>query len=289
MHIVETHVTAMSPNSKRVVDGLQLHTFGATGARAARNCLLVHGFADGAYVWDRCLPAVDDSWAAFSLDLRGHGDSAWEASGRYDTDRHIADVWKIMGELESKPLVLIGHSLGAHIAMHIAAEYPARVSALVLVDFGPDINPEDSEQVRSNFLENFRLYESRESYAEWLRGRRPLLEESMIQHIARSALRPSDGGYRLKVDPALANPENDYVHEPQSLWRMLGEVRCPTLIVRGAGSAYLSRAVAQQMVQTVKGMTRLSTIPAAGHAVMTDNPRAFARSVGEFLTATMRC
>src|SRR5437868_851764 len=173
MHIVETHVASMDPGPERVVDGLRLRTFGAAGARAERNCLLVHGFAEGSYVWDRCLPAVDNSWSAFSLDLRGHGDSAWEASGRYDTDHHIADVWKIMGGLKSKPLVLVGHSLGAHIAMHIAAQYPARVSALVLVDFGPE-DPDGMEQVRRNFLENFQLYESRESYAQWLRDRRPL-------------------------------------------------------------------------------------------------------------------
>jgi pimeloyl-ACP methyl ester carboxylesterase len=287
MLIVEKPLTCLDQTSAWVVDGLQLRAFGAAGAHATRNCLLIHGYADGAYVWDRCLPAVDHSWAAFTLDLRGHGDSVWAANGCYEIDRHFADVSKIMDEIESEPLVLVGHSLGAHIAMHIAAEQPARVSALVLVDFGPEL-PQGMEQAHRNLLESFQWYESRESYASWLRERRPLLEESMVQHIADSSLRKSEGGYRLKVDPALARVENDYVYDPQSLWQMLGQVRCPTLIVRGTASAYLTPAVAQKMRQTVRGPSRLSTIPAAGHAVMTDNPRAFAQSVGAFLRATVQ-
>ena len=64
---------------------------------------------------------------------------------------------------------------------------------------------------------------------------------------------------------------NDGAREEQ-MWDMLRSVRCPSLVVRGVGSAILKPQVALRMAHHALPKGQLATISRAGHAVMTDNP-----------------
>lgn len=66
---------------------------------------------------------------------------------------------------------------------------------------------------------------------------------------------------------------------------MLASVRCPTLVVRGVGSAVLKPQVAQRMAHHALCEGQLATISRAGHAVMTDNPDEFNRTIDAFLAS----
>ena len=64
--------------------------------------------------------------------MRGNGDSL--TRGRLDTEIWSRDLAEIL-EVEGYPSALvIGHSLGAQIAIHFAARYPAHTDGLVLID-----------------------------------------------------------------------------------------------------------------------------------------------------------
>jgi lipase len=64
-----------------------------------------------------------------SLDLLGHGHSAWEPP--WDVDAHLA---AILGSVPDGPAVWVGHSFGGRLAAELAAREPARVERLVLLD-----------------------------------------------------------------------------------------------------------------------------------------------------------
>ncbi|WP_198036819.1 alpha/beta hydrolase [Nocardia sp. BMG51109] len=68
-----------------------------------------------------------------TFDLRGHGLSS--AADRYSFEAFLGDFIAVMAELDlpSAP-VLAGHSLGADLIVHYAAEHPGTVAALVLID-----------------------------------------------------------------------------------------------------------------------------------------------------------
>ena len=65
-------------------------------------------------------------------------------------------------------------------------------------------------------------------------------------------------------------------------WEALAKITCPTLVVRGAASDFLSPEIADRMVDEVLENGRLAVVPQAGHSVMSDNPAGFLEAVAAF-------
>jgi len=249
-------------------------------------CLLIHGFGDGSHVWTHTVQSLDETCAIVTVDLRGHGESAWSCSRDYTVKAHVNDLMHVIGELQLKDLILVGHSLGGQIAIHLTAAHPDRVRGLALLDFGPDINITGMLQARQMLRDSLRLYTSRDDYQTWLIRSQPLIVPAAAELLAATALRPCDDGFRLKIDPALADSEAHTHKDPREekfLWQALNDFFCPVLVVRGAGSAVLSRSVAAQMQRTIRNST-LHVINGAGHAVMLDNPDQTSGIVSSFVT-----
>jgi pimeloyl-ACP methyl ester carboxylesterase len=248
---------------------------------------MIHGFGEGGYVWDRVLPTVASYYDAIALDLRGHGDSEWDAKVRYDVRAHIEDVVHVIRALDLRRLVLIGHSMGGEIAIHVAAKCADRVAALIIVDFGPSLNPEGLAMVRAEVEAANRVYSSVEEYASWLSVRRPLIAKDVLLALAKCALRPRpDEGFCLKVDPAITRSQcrKSNAASDADLWSLLARMEWPALVVRGAGSAVLSRNVAERMIE-IMPCAHLETVPAAGHGVILDNPKGFEAAIRPFLVS----
>jgi pimeloyl-ACP methyl ester carboxylesterase len=68
----------------------------------------------------------------------------------------------------------------------------------------------------------------------------------------------------------------------EALWAAVGRIRCPTLLVRGAESAILTRDGAERFRRALAG-SRVVEVPGAGHSVMGDNPAGFLAAVRPFL------
>src|ERR687890_1507572 len=69
------------------------------------------------------------------VDLRGRGDSDKPESG-YGLETHASDVVRVLDYLGLENAVLLGHSMGAFVALKTALASPDRVRALVLLDGG---------------------------------------------------------------------------------------------------------------------------------------------------------
>ncbi|HZU73441.1 MAG TPA: alpha/beta hydrolase [Acidimicrobiales bacterium] len=68
-------------------------------------------------------------------DLRGRGDSAG-LGPPYGIDQHAADCAQVIRRLATGPVVVVGESMGAFVAVVLAARFPELVTSLVLVDGG---------------------------------------------------------------------------------------------------------------------------------------------------------
>jgi pimeloyl-ACP methyl ester carboxylesterase len=260
-------------------------------SRRGPPCVFIHGLGDAACIWDRLAKRLMPSFRVAAVDLRGHGDSAWDPETRYDTETLTGDLSVIVEALGFEQVVLVGHSLGAAVAIRFAADNASLIAGLVVVDFGPELYEKGVDEIVRNFAVVPRRFNSPEAYAEWLTARRPLADPSVILEFARCSLRSCPSGdWEVKADAALVSTSqismlehsNGRYHYPE-LWHSLEQIKCPSLVVRGMASGVFPGDVATRMAERALSAGRLATIGAAGHAVMMDNPSEFGNSVVSFL------
>jgi pimeloyl-ACP methyl ester carboxylesterase len=246
--------------------------------------LLLHGFAEGGFVWNSLVAELGESPSMLAMDMRGHGDSGWGPRDRYSTDVHEEDACFIIETLTLTDLVIVGHSVGAEIAIRLASRYDRRTRALVIIDGGPGISRAVTDHVVRQFATQPRRYHSIASYANLLATRMPFASAEVLAEYAGQALRASPaGGFELKCDPAL----RDWIGlgDSNDLWPRLERAKSPVLVVRGAASAAFSARSAQTLAEAFRRAT-LVTVPDAGHAVPMDNPHGLANVIRPFLIAS---
>lgn len=94
--------------------------------------IAVHGITASHMAWAAVANAMPHL-RVIAPDLRGRGRSA-ELPGPYGMARHAADLEAVMGHLRLPPAILVGHSMGAFVAVVAAHLYPDRFSDVLLVD-----------------------------------------------------------------------------------------------------------------------------------------------------------
>jgi pimeloyl-ACP methyl ester carboxylesterase len=266
-------------------DGTRLHVRLSRHADSSRpTCLLLHGYGDGSYVWADACAALSDVCKVVVVDLRGHGDSEPSRSGAYDADTGAGDVRTIIAQLELASPILIGHSFGGELVLRLAARPVPDVAAAVFVDICPEANQEASRQATVLMRETLRTYGSIEDYCNVLMSIRPILSKAAAERLAHGSLRPVEGGFQLKLDPALIDSADEEFTTAAQWRELLPGIRCPTLVVRGAASAMVSASCAAQMARML-AKARVVTVPKAGHAVMSDNPAAFCADIVGFVNS----
>ena len=99
-----------------------------------RLIVLVHGLASNLSRWAEVVATtrLRESWDLLRLDLRGFGGSLWR--GRVGLDEWCRDLAAILDAEDTPRAVLVGHCLGANVALHFAARHPAAVQGLVLIE-----------------------------------------------------------------------------------------------------------------------------------------------------------
>lgn len=96
--------------------------------------ILLHGIAASATTYDKVIPPLSESHRCISIDLLGFGSSPAPVGAQYTIEEHVASLRATIASLKLRePFILVGHSLGALLATRYAAQYPSRVSRLVLV------------------------------------------------------------------------------------------------------------------------------------------------------------
>ncbi len=98
-----------------------------------RHVLAAHGITANAMCWQAVARALPADWTLHAVDLRGRGHST-ALPGPFGFGAHAADLCQAALGLE-RP-ILIGHSLGAYIALLAADAHPGTFGPLVLVDGG---------------------------------------------------------------------------------------------------------------------------------------------------------
>ncbi|MGD9340098.1 MAG: alpha/beta hydrolase [Chromatiales bacterium] len=99
-----------------------------------RLLLLIHGAASNHTRWSEFVEhtTLTTDWTVIYPDMRGNGASM--TRGKQDMPAWCADLADILNAEGASNAVIVGHSLGAQIAVNFAHRYPGKVRGLVLID-----------------------------------------------------------------------------------------------------------------------------------------------------------
>lgn len=248
--------------------------FGGTGPSA----VLLHGLAGHASEWEDTAAWLTEDWRVVALDQRGHGRS--ERSPKdVSREAHEADVVALIEELNAGPVLLVGQSLGGHLALLVAARHPRLVRGLVVVEASPvggdPVAARDTVAKVGAWLRAWPVPFADRAAAVAHFGGPSLWAEAWASGLQERAggLWP---GFDVDVmERTLAEGvRRDY-------WREWEQISCPTLIVR-AGNGTLDAATADEMLRRLPH-ARLREIPDASHDVHLDRPQEWRAVVQSFL------
>lgn len=116
------------------VGGVNIHVGRWPGRGTAVLCL--HGLTANHLSFAGLAATLQKAgFAVYAPDMRGRGESS-KPEGDYSLDVHAADMVGLMDALDLERVVLVGHSLGAGVAIRMGVAAPARFQGLALLDGG---------------------------------------------------------------------------------------------------------------------------------------------------------
>ncbi|CAN5396428.1 alpha/beta hydrolase [soil metagenome] len=128
-----------------VRDGVSLH--GRIGGHG-RPLLLLHGHPQTHAIWHRIAPALAAQFTVVMMDLRGYGDSGRPESDAvhqpYSKREMALDALHVMGHYGFTQFQVLAHDRGARVAHRLAADHPAQVERLLLLDIAPTLSMYDN-------------------------------------------------------------------------------------------------------------------------------------------------
>ena len=112
------------------IDGIKLHYFTAGHGTPL---ILLHGYAETSLMWKPIIPLLADRFTVVAPDLPGIGDSDIPANG-LDMKSAAIRIHELAKSLGVQKAEVVGHDIGLMVAYAYAAQFPAEVTKLVLMD-----------------------------------------------------------------------------------------------------------------------------------------------------------
>lgn len=244
--------------------------------------VLVHGFGGSTFSWRLTVPALAAAgYRAVALDLVNFGlsEKRWEADTGHPTQARR--VLAVMDALEIDHAVLVGHSMGGNVNLHVAMLAPGRVRALVLVDAavvptGRGWSPGDA--LASAALQFPPLRQVARQVAL-----RTVDDRRLVEMLASAYADPGfvtaeiADGYLAQIrtrdwDLALFAATRD--RGSNALPSELGRLELPVQVIWGREDPWIPVATGEALRDSIPG-ARLEVIPAAGHLPFEEQPEAF--------------
>lgn len=273
--------------------GLDL-VYHAWGDEDAPVVICLHGFLDFGLSFDPVARVLARHYRVVAPDHRGHGESGRVGvGGYYHFPDYLLDLSRLVDYLEVDRVAVIGHSMGASMAVYFAGAWPERTAALALLDgIGPSaVGPERGPALMRRWVNDLKLLEARDdqvmpdlkTVAARVGRTSPNASDQRLLELAKDAAALGDDGqYRWRFDP-MHRTTGPVPFDAGRFAAFLRAITCPSLVVWGEQSP-MRPPDAEQRTQMIAELQR-AELPGAAHNLHHERPHELAPILSSFLTA----
>jgi pimeloyl-ACP methyl ester carboxylesterase len=226
-----------------------------------RPLIFIHGWLGSWRYWVSSMDALSEDYRVYAFDLWGFGDSD-KSRDRYTVENYVDLLHAFVMELGVvTPAPLVGHALGAAVAVSFALEYPALAERIMAV----------SLPLRDEML-NRRLLAGGSTFLDRVLGRSPTAGYDDVEREAKRA-----------IPFAIQQSIDSVMHFDNQL--RLNELHVPLLAVYGEQDPVVYPPD-PGMLDGQSGLIRTLTMPECRHFPMLDRSSQFNRLLLDFLITT---
>ncbi len=259
----------------------KLELFARDYAGDGPTLLLMHGLTRNSADFEPLVPLLIGRYRLIVPDQRGRGLSDYDPDpAHYRPDFYAQDMFALLDSLEVDQAGLIGTSMGGLISMVMTATQPDRITALVLNDVGPVLDPAGLERI-GGYVGGGNPFPNLPTAAQMIAQHNvaafPDFEEAdWIAFAKRTTRQSENGGVEFAYDPAIsegfANLGDQDQPDMWPLWQMMQDK--PVLSIRGARSDLLSAETVERMKEEHSGPFASVDVIGRGHAPLLDEAEA---------------
>jgi pimeloyl-ACP methyl ester carboxylesterase len=245
----------------------------------------VHGALGDFRTWSAVLGPLSQKHRVIAVSLRHFFPENWDGVGdTFSIAQHVADLIGFIEQLDVKPVDLMGHSRGGHIAFRLAQRRPDLLRKLVLAEPGGELDGSLDPAAKpghSQFTGGFAAAAERISAGDIDAGTRFFFDTV-----------EGDGAWALLAEPRRQQLRDNaftlvgQVRDKRPPYSRLDaeSIRMPTLFIGGADTKGLLPTVLHALAAHVPD-SRKAMIPDTSHWMFEQAPQRFCEMVLEFLAA----
>ncbi len=258
-----------------VVEGAAVEWL-AWGARGKPSLLLLHGNGANADWWRFIAPYLSGTHRVVAISWSGMGGSDHRPG--YSADQFVREALAVADASGlGTRFAVAGHSFGGMPTAILAARHPDRIAQAIVIDtpFGDGRRPPKRDNPPPH-----RIYPT---LAEALARFRwapvqPSPNLYITDFIARTSLKPVEGGWTWKFDPWLWSR-----FEQLELEDVLGAIAVPMAYIWGEQSVLAEHGIVKRIRELLPAGTRFVGLPEAHHHVLADQPLALVATLRSLL------
>lgn len=208
-------------------------------------------------------------------------EGAQVVDGFYGGAQRLADMAAYALARLPSQFVMLGHSMGARVALEIWRAAPDRVAGIVLADTGFH-EPRDGEKERRYALRDLGVEQGMSSLvAQWLPpmlGRSNRGDSKLLAKLTDMCLDAGIETFIAQTEALLCRP---------SVEALLRKISCPALVLVGAEDEWSPPAQHHELAALIPG-SRLQVVAGAGHMLPVENPGEFNAALGGWLDENLK-
>jgi esterase len=218
---------------------------------------------------------IESEYTCMYPDLPNHGESPH--TDRFDYREMGEAVAELLESHSEAPAVVVGHSMGAKVAMHLALERPGAVRALVVLDMAPRAYYPSHREVMDAMLA-LPLHEL-ESRADADRRLSDAIPVAAIRAFLLKNLVRDGEGYRWRLNLKTLRDDYDRILS----WGGTGVYTGPSLFIAGSKSEYVKPVRDTSLIRQYFPRAEIEVVNGAGHWVHSERPEEVRSLLVEFL------